>query len=66
MPIYAREHVWLVDPREKTIEVLRLAGEGCSLVGTFGGDQGVRAEPFDATEIPPAFLWGKKPSAPAR
>lgn len=69
VPIYARErvgHVWLVDPREKTIEVLRLAGEGYSLVGTFGGDEGVRAEPFDATEIPPAFLWGKKPSAPAR
>ena len=64
VPIYAREkvgHVWLVDPREKTIEVLRHDGDGYTLRGTFGGDEAVRAEPFDAVEIPPAFLWGKEP-----
>jgi Uma2 family endonuclease len=62
MPIYAREkvgHVWLVDPREKTVEVFRHDGAGYRLVGTYGGDDAVRAEPFDAIEIPPAFLWGK-------
>ena len=69
MPIYAREsvgHVWLVDPRERTVEVFRHAGNGYALVGTFGGDEGVRAEPFDAAEIPATFLWGKDspPAAP--
>jgi Uma2 family endonuclease len=69
MPIYAREkvgHVWLVDPRERTVEVFRHDGRGYALVGTYGGDDAVRAEPFDAAEIPPAFLWGKEspPKAP--
>lgn len=66
MPIYAREkvgHVWLVDPRERTVEVFRHDCRGYMLVGTFGGDDAVRAEPFDAAEIPPAFLWGKDPPA---
>lgn len=66
MPIYAREkvgHVWLVDPRERTVEVFRHEGSGYALVGTFGGDDAVRAEPFDAAEIPPAFLWGKNPAS---
>jgi hypothetical protein len=30
-----------------------------ALVGTFGGDEPLAAEPFDAAPIPPAFLWGK-------
>jgi Uma2 family endonuclease len=62
MPIFAREkvgHVWLVEPREKTVEVFRFGGDGYRLVGTFGGDDAVRAEPFDAVAIPPAFLWGR-------
>ena len=62
MPIYARErvgHVWLVDSREKTIEVFRHVDKSYMLVGTYGGDDAVRAEPFDAVEIPTAFLWGK-------
>ncbi|MBI5532540.1 MAG: Uma2 family endonuclease [Deltaproteobacteria bacterium] len=62
IPIYARDrvgHVWLVEPREKTVEVFRLDGTGYRLVGTYGGDDAVRAEPFDAVEIPAAFLWGK-------
>jgi len=62
MPIYSREkvrHVWLVDPRERTVEVFRLDGRSYSLVGTYGGDDSVRAEPFEDAEIPPAFLWGK-------
>lgn len=62
LPIYSRErvgHVWLVDPRERTVEVYRHHGSGYALVGTYGGDDAVRAEPFDEAEIPPAFLWGK-------
>lgn len=64
MPIYAREgvgHVWLVDPKERTVEVFRHHGSSYELVGTMGGDDAVRAEPFDAVEIPTAFLWGKTP-----
>ncbi len=67
MPIYARErvpHVWLVDPREKTVEVLRMAETTYALVGTFGGDDALVAEPFDALGIPPAFLWASKGSPP--
>jgi Uma2 family endonuclease len=66
MPIFARErvaHVWLVDPREKTVEVFRIAGATYTLVGTFGGDEAVVAEPFDALGIPLAFLWARKESA---
>jgi Uma2 family endonuclease len=62
MPIFARErvgHVWLVDPRARTVEVFRHAGEGYVLVGTLGGDDGLTAEPFEAATIPPAFLWGR-------
>ena len=62
MPVYAREnvgHVWLVEPRERTVEVFRHTGTRYELVGTFGGDDAVSAEPFDAVSIPPAFLWGK-------
>ena len=61
MPIYAREavgHVGLVAPRERTVEVFRHQGAGYALVGTFGGDDGLNAEPFEAATIPPAFLWG--------
>ena len=63
MPIYARErvpHVWLVDPRERTVEVFRFGDPRYTLIGTFGGDDALGAEPFDATPIPPAFLWGAK------
>ena len=62
MPIYAREkvsHVWLADPEEHSIEVFRYAGTGFALVGTYGGEDPIRAEPFEAVEIPPAFVWGR-------
>lgn len=58
--IYAREqvrHVWLVDPAAKTLEVYRLEGEHWVEVGTYGEDERVRAEPFDAIELPLADLW---------
>lgn len=67
MPIYARErvgHVWLVDPRERTVEVFRHGGSGYVLVGTYGGDEGLTAEPFEAASIPPAFLWGTQGPTP--
>ncbi|QSQ18820.1 Uma2 family endonuclease [Pyxidicoccus parkwayensis] len=62
LPVYAREgvrHVWLVDPRAKVLEVLRLEGSGYSLVVTHSGPAVVRAEPFDAVELKLSFIWGK-------
>lgn len=67
MPIYARErvgHVWLVDPREKTVEVYSLGQERYTLVGTFGGDEAIVAEPFDAVPIPSSLLCPPGESAP--
>lgn len=64
MPIYAREkvgHVWLADPEERMIEVFRLAKGDFTLLRTVGGDDAIRAEPFDDVEIPPAFVWGRPP-----
>jgi Uma2 family endonuclease len=60
LPIYAREgvgHVWLVDPLEGTLEVLRLESQRWSLVARHEGQAGVRAEPFDAIELALRELW---------
>ena len=60
LPIYARErvgHVWLVDPRIRTLEVLRREGERWLVVGVWKDDARVRAEPFDAIELELAILW---------
>jgi Uma2 family endonuclease len=60
--IYARdgvEHVWLVDPAARTLEVLRLQEGHSLMVGTHGGDEKVRAEPFDAIELYLQSLWAE-------
>jgi Uma2 family endonuclease len=60
MHIYQRErvgHVWLVNPVLRTLEVYRLEGTRYVLLDTFGGDTVVRAEPFDAIELPLQLLW---------
>ncbi len=60
LPIYAREgvqHVWLVDPLQQTLEVLRLESQRWSLVATHEADAKVRAEPFDAIELVLRALW---------
>lgn len=60
MRVYRREgigHVWLVSPALQTLEVYRLEGGRYTLVETYEGDARVRAEPFDAIEIPLASLW---------
>jgi Uma2 family endonuclease len=60
LPIYARErvtHAWLVDPVERTLEVRRLEGERWLVIGEWGDDARVRAEPFDAIELDLAILW---------
>lgn len=58
--------VWIVDPRDRTIEVLRLGNaSGYELVGTWGGDEGpFQLVPFDAVPLPAVAFWGR--SVPPR
>ncbi|HEX8435052.1 Uma2 family endonuclease, partial [Archangium sp.] len=61
LPVYAREkvqHVWLVDPDVRTLEVFRLTGTNYTLLATYTGDAQLRAEPFDAIEFKLSVLWG--------
>ncbi len=58
--IYRRErvgHYWLLDPRDRTLEVYRLVDGRWLEVETFEGDAVVRAEPFDAIEMDLSLLW---------
>ena len=67
LPFYARagvRHAWLVDPLAQTLEVYRLAGGLWQLAGAFGGDDVVRAEPFDGVELPLSVLWPQPESEP--
>jgi Uma2 family endonuclease len=60
MRVYARErvsHIWLVDPIEQLLEVFRQSGDTWLRVLSAGGDEKVRAEPFDAIEFELAALW---------
>ena len=60
LPFYARALVpwlWLIDPRDQTLEVYQLRDAAWSLRGTFGPEANVRAEPFEAIEIPLPKLW---------
>jgi len=60
MHIYRRErvrHVWLIHPSLRTLEIYRLEGSHYVLLDTFGEDAVVRAEPFDAVELPLQILW---------
>jgi Uma2 family endonuclease len=62
LPVYARagvQHVWLIDPLAKTLEVLRLAGGKWTIDQVFGGNDVVRMAPFDAVEVKLARLWGE-------
>jgi Uma2 family endonuclease len=61
--LYARAgvgHAWLVNPLQRTLEVLRLSsdkpGEWLTL-GVFRDEAKVRAEPFEAFELELAVLW---------
>lgn len=62
LPVYARErvaHVWVIDPLQQYLEVLRLDGETYRIVGTYFADARVRAEPFDAIELDLTLLWAR-------
>ncbi|MCL2777192.1 MAG: Uma2 family endonuclease [Polyangiaceae bacterium] len=59
-PFYARIGVswlWVVEPRDRTVEVRKRETDRWSVLATFAGDEAMRAEPFDAIEIPLGRLW---------
>ena len=68
MPFYARAgvgHLWLADPVLRTLEVYRNVGAQWLAVGAWEGDAVVRAEPFEALELPLKSLWlPRRPVAP--
>jgi Uma2 family endonuclease len=50
--------VWVVDPKDKTLEVFRREESGSlTLSATFEGPAKVRAEPFDAVELDLGLLF---------
>jgi Uma2 family endonuclease len=60
MPLYARvdvRHLWLIDPLQRTLENYRLEGGRWIVIGNHGGDEKVRAEPFDAVELALERWW---------
>jgi Uma2 family endonuclease len=60
MPIYAREgvrHLWIVDPRVRTLEVYRLEEGRWLVVNTYAGTEPVRAEPFAALALDVRRWW---------
>jgi Uma2 family endonuclease len=64
LPVYAAhgvQHVWLIDPIARTLEVLRLENDRWIIAENYGGDDVVRAEPFEAVEIDLAALWVDPP-----
>ncbi|WNG28230.1 Uma2 family endonuclease [Cystobacter fuscus] len=66
LPLYHREgvsHVWLVDLRAHTLEVYRRGPRGWRLA-RYGGEEVVRAEPFDAEPLDLGRLWAPR-STPA-
>jgi len=60
LPVYAHhrvEYAWIVDPVEQSLEVYRRSNELYALIDVFGNDEVIRAEPFDAVELPLSHLW---------
>ena len=58
--IYARErvsHVWLLNPLSRTLEVMQWESGRWVVVQTAGGNDVVRAQPFDAIELELSALW---------
>lgn len=63
-PFYAEAgvgHLWYVDPEARTLAVSRLENGRWLELGMFGGEQIVRAEPFEVIEIPLEPWWEGMP-----
>lgn len=60
MPRYAEagvHHAWLIDPRDRVLEVYRARERRFELLARHETDAVVRAEPFDAVSLELALLW---------
>ena len=64
LPIYARESVpfaWLVDPLQKTVEVMKLSGDVWQILHVFGGEDQMSTSPFEELTIDLRTVWGDTP-----
>lgn len=69
LPIYAAAgvtHVWLINPRRRLLEVMRLHEGKWLTLAVRHGDLRVRAEPFEAIELDLSLLWAELPVVPPR
>ncbi len=55
--------VWLINPVERTLEVLQLRDGAWTIVAVCSGSDAVRVEPFDAIELALAPLWVDSPAS---
>ena len=55
-------HAWLVDPVERTLEVLRLRDGAWTIVGVCVDSDVVRIHPFEALELELGRLWPDPPA----
>ena len=65
MPVYGEygvKHAWLVDPVDRTLEAFRLENGRWVVIGSYGENDLVRAEPFEEAEINLADLWMEEES----
>ncbi|MDI1432376.1 Uma2 family endonuclease [Polyangium sorediatum] len=63
-PYYAKvgvAYLWVVDPPARTVEIKKLINGHFSDIAVFADDEFLRAEPFDAVEIPLSPLWFRGP-----
>jgi Uma2 family endonuclease len=54
-------HAWLVNPQDRTLEVLRLRDGAWTIVAVWEDAAVVRAEPFEAIELELGRLWADPP-----
>jgi Uma2 family endonuclease len=69
LPIYATHgirHVWIANPVQRTLEVLRLHDGKWLTLAVHCDNAKVRAEPFDAIELDLAVLWADLEPPPPR
>jgi Uma2 family endonuclease len=60
LPVFARggvAHAWLIEPLQRTLEVMRLEHSRWVIVAVHGEAGVVRAEPFEAIEVHLGLLW---------
>lgn len=60
VPKYAKYgvgHLWLINPREKTLEVFRLENRAWVFIQTFVETDKVKVQPFEAMEFDLGYLW---------